>query len=223
MSTADENPTELSPDLLLRTTRAVRKRLDLERPVDIGLVRECLEVAIQAPNSCNSQRWHWIVVTDERQRAGIAHFYRTAYRARVAARNADEPAFAAPEDLPPGSRERRMAESGLFLAENLDRVPVLVIPCLRPRGGVLRDGSQARTWGSILPAAWNYMLAARLRGLGTSWTTLHLEHEKEVGELLGIPQGVFQAALIPTAHTMGTTFRPAARRPLETILHLDHW
>ncbi len=67
------------------------------------------------------------------------------------------------------------------------------------------------------------MLAARARGLGTAWTTLHLAHEAQVGALLDLPDDVAQAALIPTAYYTGDTFGPAARRPLDEVLHLDRW
>jgi nitroreductase len=104
----------------------------------------------------------------------------------------------------------------------MDRVPVLVIPCLQV-SGPLREGNQAGTWASLLPAVWSYMLAARARGLGTAWTSLHLRYEQEVAEILGVPDGVRQGALIPTAHTIGTDFSPAARRPLDEVLHVDRW
>ncbi len=104
----------------------------------------------------------------------------------------------------------------------MGQVPVLGIPCLQLRRP-LPAGSQADIWGSLLPAAWSYMLAARAHGLGTAWTTLHLDYEREVAELLGLPDGVHQGALIPTAHYTGTTFKPAPRQPLGTVLHRDRW
>ncbi len=215
---------DLTPDELLTTTRAVRKRLDLVRSVDLSLVRECLEVAIQAPTGSNEQRWHFVVVTDAEIRAGLAALYRrtwTAYRngpsfsaLRV---HADDPAM-----LP---RQERMVSSVEYLAQNLERVPVHVIPCLDGRieraGGVI---GQASAFGSILPATWSFMLAARARGLGTAWTTLHLRYEEEAAELLGIPfHEVTQVALIPLAHVVGTAFRRAPRRPLDRALHVNRW
>ena len=83
---------------------------------------------------------------------------------------------------------------------------------------------QASRWGTIVPAAWSFMLAARARGLGTCWTTFHLAHEREAAELLGIPYDeVTQVALIPTAYTKGTDFRPAPRRPLADVVHRNGW
>lgn len=67
------------------------------------------------------------------------------------------------------------------------------------------------------------MLAARARGLGTVWTDLHLRHEQQVAEILGLPDGIRQGPLIPTAYTAGTDFRPGSRAPLEEILHINRW
>lgn len=211
----------LGPDELLTTTRAVRRRLDLTHEVPLELVRECLEVALQAPSGSNLQGWEWLVVTDPEQRAAIATVYRRAF-----ATYEQSPTFAgrvAAGD--PGRRavQQRVGESAVYLSHHLGEVPVLVIPCIRTGPAGLPEGNQAGLWGSILPAAWSYMLAARARGLGTAWTTLHLRHEAEVADLLGLPDGVAQAALIPTAFYSGDTFRPAARRPLDEVLHLDRW
>ncbi|MEU8119149.1 nitroreductase family protein [Spirillospora sp. NPDC049024] len=221
--TTDESRTTppLSPDELLTTTRTVRKRLDLDRPVPMELVRECLEIAVQAPSGSNRQGWQWIVVTDPGTRAAIGEHYRRAFEAYAqaggtgAARYQDDPERA--------EVQRRVGESAAHLAERMGDVPVLVIPCLHVPGGRLPEGNQAGLWGSLLPAVWNYALAARARGLGTAWTSLHLMYEREVAELLGLPEDVRQGALIPTAYYTGDTFRPAPRVPLEEILHLDRW
>jgi nitroreductase len=119
--------------------------------------------------------------------------------------------------------QTRIGDSGWHLGRNLGRVPVLVLPCLRVGRGGLKAGNQAGLWGSLLPAAWSYCLAARARGLGTAWTTLHLTYEREIAELLGLPDDVAQGALLPTAFFTGDTFRPAARETLDSVLHLDHW
>jgi nitroreductase len=208
----------LSPDDLLTTTRSVRKRLDLERPVPIELVRESLEVALQAPTGSNEQGWHWVVVTDADRRLAIGDYYKQSYdryRERRAARFAELPA----ERQVVGAR---VATSADHLSEHMGDVPVLVLACITV-GGDLPAGNQAGLWGSLLPAAWSYQLAARARGLGTAWTTLHLAYEREIGELLGIPPGVRQGVLLPTAYYTGETFRPAPREPLDTVMHLDAW
>ncbi|MDG4836500.1 nitroreductase family protein [Micromonospora sp. WMMD967] len=199
----------LAPDQLLTTTRAVRNRLDLSRPVDSSTIEECLRIALQAPSRANVQPWHWIVVTDPRQRAAVGFWYARAWRER----------FEANPDPYPAATIR----SARHLADHIADVPVLVIPCLELEALELPTGNQASLWGSLLPAVWSYMLAARARGLGTAWTTVHLAYEREVSAVLDLPDHIRQAALIPTAHAIGTEFRPARRRPLETVLHLDRW
>jgi nitroreductase len=206
----------LGPDELLTTTRSVRKRLDLDRPVPLELVKECLEVALQAPSGGNAQTWHWIVVTDPDLRAHIGEYYRRSYNVYRESRGTAR-----------GSAERqaataRVVTSADWLADHMGEVPVLVIASIFA-GEELPAENQAGLWGSLLPAAWSYQLAARARGLGTAWTTLHLVYEKEVAELLGIPPRVRQGVLLPTAYFKGETFRPAHREPLDTVLHVDHW
>jgi nitroreductase len=209
----------LTPDELLTTTRTVRKRLDLTREVPLSLVRECLEIALQAPSASNRQDWHWIVVTDADRRAAIGEMYRRAVERYLASPGFAGRLFA--DDPERAVVQRRVGESVRYLGEHMGEVPVLVLPCLRVRS--LPGGNQASLWGSILPAAWSFMLAARARGLGTAWTTLHLVYEAEVAEILGMPQDVRQSVLIPTAYHTGRTFRPAHRGSLDDVLHLDRW
>jgi nitroreductase len=209
----------MTPDELLTTTRSVRKRLDLTRPVPIELVRECLEIALQAPSGSNRQTWHWIVVTDAGQRAAIGELYQRAVDRYVDSPGAAGKLFA--DDPDRAAVQARIGSSVAYLGEHMGEVPVLVIPCLYAKE--LPEGNQAGLWGSILPAAWSYMLAARARGLGTAWTTLHLMYEQEAAEILGLPEGIRQAALIPTAFSIGTDFKPAARQPLDSVLHMDRW
>jgi nitroreductase len=209
----------LSPDALLTTTRCVRKRLDLTRPVPLDLVRECLEVALQAPSASNRQAWHWVVINDESIRRVIGNYYRRAVTSYL-----NSPASAASlfaDDPERSAVQHRVGESVAYLGEHMGEVPVLVIPCISAPS--LRAGSQAGLWGSLLPAAWSYMLAARARGLGTAWTTLHMRYEKEISELLGMPDDLRQGALIPTAYYIGDTFRPAPRQPLDNALHVNSW
>ncbi|MGI5207564.1 nitroreductase family protein [Spirillospora sp. CA-108201] len=221
--TTDEGRTTLplSPDELLTTTRTVRRRLDLDRPVPPELVRECLEIALQTPSGSNRQGWQWVVVTDPGTRAAIGEHYRHAFAAYARAGGAGGAQYEG--DPERAEVQRRVGESAAYLADRMGDVPVLVIPCLRVPGGRLPEGNQAGLWGSLLPAVWNYALAARARGLGTAWTSLHLTREREVAELLGLPEDVRQGALIPTAYYTGDTFRPAPRVPLEEVLHLDRW
>jgi nitroreductase len=209
----------LSPDELLTTTRTVRKRLDLTRPVSLDLIRECLEVALQAPSGSNRQGWHWMVITDENRRRVIGDYYRRSVMSYLNSSGSAASLF--PDDPQRSAVQRRVGDSVAYLGEHMGEAPVLVIPGIHaPR---LRAGNQAGLWGSLLPAAWSYMLAARARGLGTAWTTLHLKYEEEISELLGMPPDIRHAALIPTAYYIGDTFHPAPRQPLDEVLHINAW
>jgi nitroreductase len=210
----------LSPDELLTTTRSVRKRLDLDRPVPMELVRESIEVALQAPTGSNQQGWHWVVVTDADKRARIGEYYRLSYERYATSSSSAARAAALSEQRQ--VVQGRVRDSSTYLAERMGEVPVHVLACITA-GAELPAGTQAGLWGSLLPAAWSYQLAARARGLGSAWTTLHLAYEKEVAELLGIPPEVRQGVLLPTAYFTGETFKPASREPLDTVLHVDGW
>ncbi|MEU1313393.1 nitroreductase family protein [Streptomyces cinnamoneus] len=210
---------DLTPDELLTTTRSVRKRLDLTRPVPLELVKDCLRIALQAPSGSNRQTWHWIVVTDPAQRAAIGRYYRQAVHTYLQSEGACGSLY--PEDPQRHAVQKRVGSSVAHLGEHLGEVPVHVIPCLDASRAP--EYNEAGRWGSVIQAAWSYMLAARARSLGTAWTTLHLMYEKEIAALLGIPEGVTQVALIPTAYSLGTDFRPAPRQPLDEVLHVDTW
>ena len=205
---------ELTPDELLSTTRSVRRRLDLTRPVEREVLEDCLRLAQQAPTGGYAQSWHFVVVTDPELRAGLADLWRRGgerYRARFA-------------DVPREGMIGRVTASVDHLFEHLHEVPVHLIPCIEGRTEGKRAFQQASQWGSILPATWSFMLAARSRGLGSVWTTFNLMYEEEAAALLEIPhEDVMQAALLPVAYTAGTEFRPAQRAPLETLVHWDRW
>jgi nitroreductase len=207
-------------DRLLTTTRTVRRRLDLSRPVPPTVIEECLDIALQAPTAGNSQRWHFVVVTEPSTRAAIAGVYR---RAR-AWYHAHPPAFL-PETLSEEEQRSRdrMRRSGDHLAEHLHEVPVLILPCIEGRVEHATVFDQATLYGSVLPAAWSLMLALRARGLGTAWTSDHLIFESEVRALLGIPARVTQAALLAVAFFTGDDFRPAPRRPAREVTHWETW
>ncbi|NYD68647.1 nitroreductase family protein [Agromyces atrinae] len=202
----------LSLDELLTTTRAVRKRLDLERPVPIEVIRDALEIALQAPSGGNRQKWHWIIVTDPEQRRIVAKYYAAAYA---------EYAKNQPENVT--AERERILSSSTHLANVIDQVPVLIIGAIDTGTAELPAANQAGTWGSVLPAAWNLALALRARGLGSTWTTLHLAHEREVAEALGLPDTVHQGVLLPVAYTKGVDFKPGPRVSLDDVVHLDRW
>ena len=213
----------LDADELLSTTRSVRKRLDLSRPVEPALIRECIELAAQAPTGGNNQGWHFVVVTDADKRAKLAEWYAAAFAVMYG--NPDAVIANLPPDDPDyAAATTRVISSAQYLADHLAEVPVHVIPCIEGRTEGFPVAWQAAIWGSLVPAAWSFMLAARARGLGTCYTTLHLTEEKAAAELLGIPDHVMQGALIPVAHTLGgTDFKPGARRDLDRIIHTDGW
>jgi nitroreductase len=216
-------------DHLLSSTRTVRKRLDLSRPVERTVVLECLRFAVQAPTDSNLQGWRWVVVTDPGKRAAVADVYRRAIGPYLDFGKAA---------LDPANKQMvRVVESSFHLVDVLADVPVHIIPCLLNRpddaGRLLAGmGYQVEPWcnvaasgfyGSIWPAVWSLMLALRSRGLGSALTTMHLTREKEVGELLGIPDTVTQMGLLPVAYYTGEDFKPAARRAPEEITYWNEW
>jgi nitroreductase len=215
---------DLSSDEMLATTKAVRKRLDFSRPVEPEVIRECLELALQAPTGGNRQGWQFVVVTEPQQRKALAAVYQKGWAQYVAAR------MSSTGDAGSEMTAERMAtlgkvlQSAMYLAEHMHEVPVLVVPCIYGRAEHSSVAEQAGLWGSIIPAAWSFMLAARARGLGSSLTTVHLLYEQEAAEVLGIPYAeVTQAALIPLGYTQGTNFKPSPRESLESVLHWDKW
>jgi nitroreductase len=213
---------ELTPDELLSTTRSVRKRLDLDRPVERSVVEECISLALQAPTGSNSQGWHWVVVEDATKKAALAELYARHFDPYMAI--GDELQLYPDDDVRTG-RKQAVSASAKYLRDHFAEVPVLLVPCMWGRLPDTSDTfSQASFWGSLLPAVWSFMLAARSRGLGSAWTTLHLPSEREAAELLGIPYDqVTQAGLFPLAYTVGTDFKPASRLPLDDVVHWDAW
>ncbi|MFN3339407.1 MAG: nitroreductase family protein [Dietzia sp.] len=216
-------PGPLGGHELITTTRAVRRRLDLEREVDPRLLEECVADSLQAPQGSNLLRTEFLVVCDPDRIDRLGRIYRgefdSFYRASEVGlfnRVDSDPRHAA--------QSRRTRDSAEHLAAVMSRVPVLVIPCLTPRldeGDVLAAKHRLAT---VYPTVWNFMLAARLRGLGTCWTGMTLGREDEVAEIVGIdPTRVEQVCMIPVAHYAGTAFRSAWRPPAEEFIHWDSW
>ncbi len=206
-------------DALLSTTRAVRKRLDLDRDVPDDVILECLQLAVQAPTGSNRQGWRWMVIRDAEKKAALADMYRRAGGEYLAAAAAESET---------GSQTGRVLDSANYLAQNLEKVPVMVIPLIIGRLDELPEGQNvtgaaAGLLGSIIPAMWSFQLALRSRGLGSCYTTLHLGLEAEAAELLGIPDHMSQAGLLPVAYTLGTDFKPAKRDPVGMITYLDSY
>lgn len=208
-------------DHLLTTTRSVRKRLDFTRPVEPEIIERCIEIATQAPSGSNRQPWHFMVVTDAEKRLRLAELYRQAFDTYLRGRQqapADQRAYA-----PSASTMRKVTSSAAYLARHMHEVPVLILPCIDGRVENSPQYAQAGHYGSILPAAWSLMLALRARGLGSAWTTLHLPYEQEAAQVLGIPAGITQAALLPVAYFMGDDFHPAKRIPARAVTYWDSW
>lgn len=213
------------PDLLLQTTPSVRRRLDLDRPVDRALVMECMELAVHAPNGSNQQPYRFVFVDDADRKSRLADIYRAAMADYVGRSRTS-----APEDTidRTSAAQQRIAESVAYLAAHMQDVPVLCVPLVAGRtdgqgagAHAERTGTfwQANRWGSVIPALWSFMLALRARGLGSAWTTLTLIREREVAEVLGVPfEQWMQVGLFPVAHTIGTDFRPTPRRPATELV-----
>jgi len=203
-------------DKLLTTTRSVRKRLDFTRPVERDVVLECIDIALQAPSGGNSQPWRWLVVDDPAVKERLAAIYRKAHDPYMAA-NRKAAAEAGVTD------RVAIMDSSTYLSDHMGEVPVMVIPCLLGRVDGASGVDAAGFFGSILPAAWSFMLALRSRGLGSAWTTLHLVYEKEAAEVLGIPDTVTQCALLPVAYYTGDDFKPATRQPVTKVTYINGW
>jgi nitroreductase len=208
---------QLSIDDLLTTTRTVRKRLDLARPIDRAVVEECLRLAFQAPNGQNRQDYGWVVVDDPALRQGMGELYRQGMADHLARDRSGEVDPDYPSDT-------RMSSSVQYLMERMERVPMLLVPTVSRGYGFETPFGMASVWGSILPAVWSFMLALRSRGLGSAWTTIHLYREQEMAELLGIPYpDQRQAGMFPIAYTIGTDFKPANRALSEQRISWNGW
>ena len=211
----------MDADHVLRTTRSVRLRLDFERPIDPAVIEECLEVALQAPTASNSQQWQWVVITDTDKISAVADIYRKSFQVLT-----DRPPEQRPTYGPDDSRthqSEKVTRSAMYLAAEMHRCPAMLIACINGRIEQLPATAHAGVYGSILPGAWSFMLAARERGIGMAWTTIHLRNEADVAELLGIPDDVTQTVLFPMAYFTGEDFKPAPRVPLSEVVHWNAW
>jgi nitroreductase len=200
-------------DKLLASTRSVRRRLDLDRPVGRDVLLECIRLAVQAPTGGNAQTWRWLIVDDPDTKAELGRIYQQMGSRYLASYRGDEMT----------EQTIRVLDSADYLAEILGQVPAMVIPCIKGRLTDTSPVMAASFYGSIIPAVWSFQLALRSRGLGTCFTTLHLAHEAEAAELLGIPDDITQVALLPVAYTTGDDFKPATRGPVERITYFNKW
>jgi nitroreductase len=217
-----------SVDRVLRTTRSVRRRLDLDRAVPAELIEEAIDVALQAPTGANSQGWRFVVVTDAAARKRIGELYRRGSELYLQGKTGLSQTgmtvsseYAA--DDPRALRMGAVVKSAIHLIENIDRVPVHLIPCLQGRFVEEDLFTQGAMWGSILPAAWSIMLALRARGVASAWTTFTLLYEREMSEILGIPEGYTQAVLLPIAWLKSGDLHPAARFSARSLTFWNRW
>jgi nitroreductase len=200
----------LSVDDVLTTTRTVRKRLDLSKPVPRAIIEECLELALQAPNGSNLNVWRWIVVDERATIATIARIYKAGLEAYA------KDHWRANLGIPD---EDKLVDSAMTLLGVMDRVPALLIPLMPGRVEGKNASDQAVMWGSIVQAVWSFCLALRERGLGSAWTTVTLERENDMADVLAIPfEQYTQVGLFPIAYTLGTDFKRAWRKPVSEVL-----
>lgn len=201
-------------DRLLSTTKQVRKRLDLSRPVPHEVLLECIDIANHAPMGGNLERNRWMIIDDPTKKAAIAERFAEVGR----------PYLAANSEIRGDDRSQRVIDSANFLVDHLAEVPSLVLALRLDRAPLhLSQGQASAYYGSVLPGVWSFQLAARARGIGSAWTTFHLEHEEEIAQLLGIPSTVTQVCLLPVGYYTGSDFTPAPRRPAAEVTFLNTW
>jgi nitroreductase len=212
----------VTPEELLTTTRAVRRRLDFSRPVDHDVLRACVAMALQAPSGSNKWPAQFVIVTEEQRRRELGDAYRDAYAAYQASSGyigkVDK------GDAQRNAQQQRTARSADHLAENIHRAPAIVLACALGRADGLPTFRAINLAASVHPAMWSFMLAARLHGLGTCWTGVSLNDEQRTAQIVGIPHDkVTICAISPVAYTEGTDFRPALRPDPDEVIHWQTW
>jgi len=206
-----------SVDLALSTTRSVRRRIDWSRPVEREVIERCIDIATQAPTGLSAEAWRFLVLLDPERKAAMAEIYRAAFdelgrvREEYARRMGAEP--------PPLKPVQRA------LADRLHEMPALILVCSEGRleAGDDTVARQVGFYGSVLPAAWSLMVALRVRGIGSTWTSLHLMREHAAAHAFGIPEDVTQTVLLPIGYMRDAVLRPAARKGADQVTFWDHW
>ncbi len=200
-------------DHALMTTRGVRRRLDFDRDVDDQTILDCIDVAEQAPTGGNNGSRRWMIIRDQAIKDRMAELYLSA--------GVDWVIETAKRLEGTGHQNERLMHGARHLGENIARTPALVIPTIIGR----HDGSgRPGLFDSVVQSAWSFMVALRSRGLGTVWTTMYLNEQDAVAELLGLPDNVTQICLFPVAYTVGTDFKPTTRRyPARDIAYFDRY
>jgi nitroreductase len=193
-------------DRALSTTRSVRRRIDWTRPVEPELIEAAIDVAVQAPTGANAEAWRFLVITEAEPKRAVAELYRRAL-----------------DRLRETRREAVQKQTVSDLAERLHEIPALVLVCSEGVPDAASRALQVAFYASVLPAAWSLMVALRARGLGATWTTLHLLHEREAAAALGIPDGVTQTVLLPVGYVRDAVLKPALRRPAREVTYWNRW
>ena len=202
---------------VVETTRSVRRRLDYDRPVEAEVLNRCIDAAVQAPTGLNQEAWRFLVLTEDEPKRAVADLYRASMES-LSDRLRDQ--------LPPEMRDRKLPSERptyVGLAENLHRMPALILVCSEGRPAPDNAAMQVAFYGSVLPAAWSLMLALRASGLGTTWTTLLVTEEEKVAAALGIPEDVTQTILLPVAYTLGAILKPAKRKGAVEVTYWNRW
>ncbi len=218
-------------DEVLTTTRAVRRRLNFDKPVERELVEECLRLAQQATMGSNLEDWRFVAVSEPEQKARVAALYRDTWEQTVEIplreRRPDtvtrlDPGVRSNEEAQ--ARQQRVLKSVKYLVDNLERVPVIMFACsAKPVPDTALGDRASGYYGSIIPIAWSFMLALRSRGLGSVMATAIVFHSERLSEVLELPEGTHPITMIPVAYTDTLDFKPAPRRPLEEILRWERW
>ena len=194
-----------SVDRVLSSARSVRRKLDFERPIEPGILLDCIDIATQAPLGLGGESWRFIVVTEEHSKQRIAEVYRNVMGTLQS-------------DL---SLQVKPTQQSLM--DRLHEMPALVFVCYNGAVPEAELAGQVGLFGSVLPAAWSLMLALRARGIGATWTSLLASRQAEVAEILDIPDGVMQMVMLPVGYLKQATLRRANRKPPQQVTYWERY
>ena len=194
-----------SVDTVLGTTRSVRRKLDLSRPVEPQVLYDCINLSTQAPMGLGGESWRFLVVTDRKRKQKIADVYRSVIMSMIEDRGID------------------IKPTQHALIERLPEMPAMIFVCIIGTPPGAEVSSQIGFYGSILPTAWSLMLALRSRNLGATWTSLLSSRQEEIGEILEVPQGVVQTVMLPVAYTKGANLKRAQRQDARELTYWNSW
>ena len=194
-----------SVDLVLGTTRSVRRNLDFEREIDPAVIMDCIDIATQAPTGIPGQNWRFVLVTDAQQKSRLAKLYEATLYEFVK------------------EREVPLKDTQRALVARMHEMPLLICVCAMGQTPGSNPAEQVAFYGSILPAAWSLMLALRARGLGSTWTTLLSARQNEVREILQMPADSVLTVMLPVAYMKGARLSKAERLPASQVSYWNRW